>query len=421
MAEDDILSIIQGLKAQLNDLAQRYKQLRQEKANNASSNSPSNSGQTAEQQAPPRNNNPQTNPSPASSANTLSGSVGRGGQNNPNDVRRVQNLLNRHGIRPSLVEDGIVGPRTIAAIEQFQNAKLGISDGLVEPNRNTWRALLGHEVPRANPSNQNNQTNTNTNNQNNNASPPQNNNPTNNNSGGVRGNLPPDRSARLAQQVSDTTSPLTGSVGRGGQNNPNDVRLIQELLGLRPTGQADAALEQAIRAFQGKLTGLGVDGRVDRVGKTLRFLIAYQNALNVIPDVPEAQSVRMQNPLPGGTTFSPFGPRFGRMHNGIDLVKGGNARVLAAVDGEVVVSSNGHNGGYGNLVEIQHANGYRTLYAHLASISVSRGTRVTAGQAIGIEGTTGNSQGIHLHFEVIIRGNKVDPLPFLTGSKRFPR
>ncbi len=81
------------------------------------------------------------------SANVLTGSVGKGGENKPDEVKRVQNLLNRHGIRPVLEEDGKVGKNTIAAIEQFQKIKLnGYSDGLVEPNKNTWKALLGEQI-----------------------------------------------------------------------------------------------------------------------------------------------------------------------------------------------------------------------------------------------------------------------------------
>jgi murein DD-endopeptidase MepM/ murein hydrolase activator NlpD len=76
------------------------------------------------------------------------------------------------------------------------------------------------------------------------------------------------------------------------------------------------------------------------------------------------------------------------------------------------------NGGYGNYVQIDHGNGLCTLYAHLASISVSSGQKVSAGTVVGKIGATGNvvssgGGGYHLHFSVIVNGTFVDPMPYL--------
>jgi Putative peptidoglycan binding domain/Transglycosylase SLT domain len=88
---------------------------------------------------------------PSGSANSITGSVGDGGTNNEADVKKVQNLLNRNGASPALSEDGDCGAATIEAIKKFQQAKTGAADGLIEPNKNTWKALLGQKVENANP------------------------------------------------------------------------------------------------------------------------------------------------------------------------------------------------------------------------------------------------------------------------------
>ena len=123
-------------------------------------------------------------------------------------------------------------------------------------------------------------------------------------------------------------------------------------------------------------------------------------------------------PAPGYYDISsPFGPRWGRIHKGIDIISysrainGANA--CAAASGTVITAKYGYNGGYGNYVQIDHGNGLCTLYAHLSAISVSQGQHINVGEKIGNVGSTGNSTGPHLHFSVIVDGTFVDPMPYL--------
>ncbi|MBR3680335.1 MAG: M23 family metallopeptidase [Oscillospiraceae bacterium] len=131
-------------------------------------------------------------------------------------------------------------------------------------------------------------------------------------------------------------------------------------------------------------------------------------------------------PAPGFYYISsPFGSRWGRNHNGIDIAGGGiqGASATAAASGTVTkiytgCSHNykgfcGCNYGWGNYVMVSHGNGLVTLYAHLQAVSVSVGDSVGTGTVVGKIGCTGNSTGFHLHFGVISNGSYVNPLNYL--------
>ncbi|MEK3888854.1 peptidoglycan DD-metalloendopeptidase family protein [Bacillus sp. FSL K6-3431] len=116
-------------------------------------------------------------------------------------------------------------------------------------------------------------------------------------------------------------------------------------------------------------------------------------------------------PASGGYVSSNMGQRWGKVHKGIDIARPSNLTIKAADNG--VVSSAGWNsGGYGNKIVIDHKNGYRTVYAHLDSISVSPGETVEKGSEIGVMGSTGDSNGTHLHFEVYQNGQIKNPLSY---------
>ncbi len=112
-----------------------------------------------------------------------------------------------------------------------------------------------------------------------------------------------------------------------------------------------------------------------------------------------------------GPVTSPFGYRWGRLHAGIDIGVPYGTPIHAAAAGTVVLA--GWTGGYGNYTCIDHGGGLATCYAHQSSYAVSGGAQVSQGQVIGYVGNTGHSFGPHLHFEVRINGNPVDPLGYL--------
>lgn len=119
----------------------------------------------------------------------------------------------------------------------------------------------------------------------------------------------------------------------------------------------------------------------------------------------------------GNFIFPTSGSICNTRHRGyyaVDICAGGASPPIKASDGGVVVSASyGWNSGWGNNVLIDHGNGFKTRYAHMRVLNVSAGQRVSQGQQVGIMGTTGNSTGIHLHFEVYIGPVRVNPLAYL--------
>jgi len=115
-----------------------------------------------------------------------------------------------------------------------------------------------------------------------------------------------------------------------------------------------------------------------------------------------------------GALSSPFGPRWGRLHAGIDISAGEGTPIHAADAGRVVLmQGTGASGGYGNYTCVQHTTTMSTCYAHQSRFGTSQGARVAQGQIIGSVGNTGNSFGAHLHFEVRVNGAPTDPLGYL--------
>jgi len=152
-------------------------------------------------------------------------------------------------------------------------------------------------------------------------------------------------------------------------------------------------------------------------------LWSQSNSVGQIPTSPgHSTRYRFIWPEPSAQVSQPFGPSsywfepayggYPHFHTGIDLVEPLGSPVLAADDGIVALVGSGTTG-YGNYVVIAHAGGLDTLYGHLSAALVKPGQTIGQGQTIGLEGSTGNSTGPHLHFELRINQKPVDPSPYL--------
>ncbi len=119
-----------------------------------------------------------------------------------------------------------------------------------------------------------------------------------------------------------------------------------------------------------------------------------------------------------GVFTSGYGWRWGRIHAGIDIAAPVGTPILAAASG-VVEYATWNDGGYGNMIDIRHADGTITRYAHMNELYVKEGQTVSQGQTIGAMGSTGFSTGPHLHFEIRPNGGSaIDPMAFLASAKR---
>jgi hypothetical protein len=153
--------------------------------------------------------------------------------------------------------------------------------------------------------------------------------------------------------------------------------------------------------------------------------MAYAVRPAAVAPAPEpAVLIAFSEPLPGQAIVSPFGRRqlpweeHGRLHAGVDIAAEVGRPILAAADGVVVRVA--QDSGYGRFVEVKHAEGLTTLYAHMGKVlpNITSGVAVKAGTPIGLVGSTGSSTGAHLHFE--IRDRQDRPLnPSLFLDRKF--
>ena len=133
----------------------------------------------------------------------------------------------------------------------------------------------------------------------------------------------------------------------------------------------------------------------------------------------------LKTPLDGARISSNFGMRkhpisgFNKIHKGVDFAAPTGTPIYAGGNG--VIEYVGRNGGYGKYIRIRHNNGYKTAYAHLSNYKkgISKGVRVNQGEVIGYVGSTGNSTGPHLHYEIIYQNKHVNPLKLKLPSGRI--
>lgn len=169
-----------------------------------------------------------------------------------------------------------------------------------------------------------------------------------------------------------------------------------------------------------------MDGTLDSIDALGKQLADREREMHVLEDILLTSHLQKEIvpsgwPISHGFISSGYGPRIdpltGRrsFHPGIDFAGPAGTRVHAVAAG--IVTHAGPDAGYGNLVEINHGNGYETMYGHNEKILVQVGERVHKGQVIALEGSTGRSTGPHCHFEVLVNGVAVNPARFVDASR----
>jgi len=217
-----------------------------------------------------------------------------------------------------------------------------------------------------------------------------------------------------------------------------DMRKTTSIAGESSGGQAmetwNGMFDQEIAGRISKGRGLGLADMIVRSMKAnspdeghVQMLAARSYAGN-LPSAVASGPVHRAGwswPLPSsepGRVSSEFGSREDpfhgreRHHGGLDVAAPKGTPVLAMADGVVVRA--GKRGSYGNFVELRHKNGVVTRYAHQDRLDVTKGQRVRAGAQLGTVGSTGRATGDHLHLEVRVDGEGVDPYDFLSGAKQ---
>lgn len=162
------------------------------------------------------------------------------------------------------------------------------------------------------------------------------------------------------------------------------------------------ALQKQIRAEQSEYPALSLYPNWNN-----QYVHAYGNA--IIPDTYTIDLTGFHMPTPSTKITSSFGPRWRRMHNGLDLKVNIGDTIVAAFDGKVRIVKYERRG-YGKYVVIRHDNGLETVYGHLSKQLVEENQLVKAGEVIGLGGNTGRSTGSHLHFETRFLGIAINPI-----------
>ena len=176
-----------------------------------------------------------------------------------------------------------------------------------------------------------------------------------------------------------------------------------------------SAIRQGYAGYGGPLTSMSTRGlapteneaRAIAIIKELDELNLYRIAVEKLP---------YSHPVQSAHRFtSGFGRRWGRMHYGSDFAAPHGTPIYATADG--VITKAGWATGYGRLIKIKHDFGIETRYAHLSKIRVKVGQKVSRGDRIGDMGNTGRSTGTHLHYEIRVNGNAVNPMKYLKAGK----
>jgi murein DD-endopeptidase MepM/ murein hydrolase activator NlpD len=212
----------------------------------------------------------------------------------------------------------------------------------------------------------------------------------------------------------------TGTLARVEQQQLQQAALVAQALDVRYQVTAAELKKLGIKpGAPGQPTGVG--GPFESVGNpTFKALFNSWKKLDQLQN--DVIAIPSDKPIQAAVTFtSGFGVRDdpfhkgAAMHPGIDLAGAYGTPIYATADG-VVTRAGWNNGGYGNMVEIDHGRGISTRYGHMSAVLVHEGDHVTRGEQIGRMGSTGRSTGNHLHYEVRIDGRPVNPIPFMKST-----
>lgn len=186
-------------------------------------------------------------------------------------------------------------------------------------------------------------------------------------------------------------------------------------LGQGGPGVADTSMVSVVEA-QDKNLKHQIDEQKTKMNELLSTLEGRNNKRSGFPDL---------WPTDGGQISSPYGGRSGPInggydwHPGVDIAVDFGTPIYASAMGTVEVA--GWNGGYGRYVRINHGNGYESAYGHMSGIAVEPGQEVRKGEIIGFVGSSGYSTGPHVHFEVLVDGQTIDPMYMLNLGKENNR
>jgi len=154
-----------------------------------------------------------------------------------------------------------------------------------------------------------------------------------------------------------------------------------------------------------------LEAKTEKLEREMRMYEAFLRSRGVIPSIWPVYG-KLESGV--GGRRNPFTGRGHEYHEGQDIDAAWGTPVEAAASGKVTIA--GWQRGYGNVVYVDHGSGLSTRYGHLSKINVSVGQNVGTGEIIGLVGSTGRSTGPHLHYEVRINNQPVDPKPYLPGA-----